>query len=233
MPATRTSPSPSTRPPRKPPVRRRGPGRPAPGDADLRERLLDAALQVFCAEGIRAASLKSIAAQAGVTPALVHYYFGSKDALQAAVVEERFLPVAASLRGVLGDPSQPVRALIAGFVDGVHALVERHPWLPVIWVREILTEGGALRETLLSRVAPAVPQVLAERFAQAQREGAINAALDPRFLVVSLIGLTLFPLAAEGIWRRVFPDGALDHARLRAHTLALLACGLEVRDGPT
>jgi AcrR family transcriptional regulator len=57
MPAARTSPSPPTRPPRKPPVRRRGPGRPAPGDADLRERLLDAALQVFCAEGIRAASL--------------------------------------------------------------------------------------------------------------------------------------------------------------------------------
>jgi len=220
----------ASRPARKRPAPR-GPGRPAPGDADLRERLLDAALQVFCAEGIRAASLKSIAAQAGVTPALVHYYFGSKDALQAAVVDERFLPVAASLRDVVADVDQPAQALVAAFVDGVHALVARHPWLPVIWVREILTEGGALREAMLSRVARAVPQVLAQRFAQAQREGAINAALDPRFLVVSLIGLTLFPLAAEGIWRRIFPDGALDNARLRVHTRALLAAALEVRDG--
>jgi AcrR family transcriptional regulator len=196
----------------------------------LRERLLDAALACFVAEGIKAVSLKSIAHRAGVTPALVHYYFGSKDELQAAVVEERFLPVGLALREVLGDPARPARELAAGFVDGVHALVARFPWLPVIWVREILTEGGALREAMLSRIAPMVPQALAARFAQAQREGAINAALEPRFLVVSLIGLTLFPLAAEGIWRRVFPDGALDHARLRAHTLALLDGALEVRD---
>lgn len=219
-------------PARAPRVPRRRPGRPAPGDADLRERLLDAALDCFVAEGMKVASLKGIAQRAGVTPALVHYYFGSKDELQAAVVEERFMPVAGALRALLGDPARPPRELVAEFVGGVHALVERHPWLPVIWVREILTEGGALREAMLSRIAPAVPQVLAERFARAQAEGAINRALDPRFLVVSLIGLTLFPLAAEGIWRRVFPDGALDHARLRAHTLALLDCGLEVRDAP-
>jgi AcrR family transcriptional regulator len=222
----------ATRPARARAPRRR-PGRPAPGDAaDLRERLLDAALACFAAEGIKAASLKSIAQRAGVTPALVHYYFGSKDELQAAVIEERFMQVGAALRDVLGDPARPARELVAGFVDGVHALVARFPWLPVIWVREILTEGGALRETLLGRIAPMVPQALAARFAQAQREGAINAALDPRFLVVSLVGLTLFPLAAEGIWRRVFPDGALDHALLRAHTLALLEGALEVRDGP-
>jgi AcrR family transcriptional regulator len=210
---------------------RRRPGRPAPGDAsDLRERLLDAALACFAADGIAATSLKSIAQRAGVTPALVHYYFGGKDELQAAVVEERFVPVAGSLRALLGDPAQSPRELVAAFVDGVHALVARFPWLPVLWVREVLTEGGALREAMLARIAPMVPQALAARFAQAQREGAINPALDPRFLVVSLVGLTLFPLAAEGIWRRVFPDGALDHARLRAHTIALLEGALEVRD---
>lgn len=214
--------------PRKAPHRR--PGRPARGDAGLREHLVDAALATFAAEGIKASSLKSIAARAGVTPALVHYYFGGKDALQAAVIEERFMQVAIALRGLLGAPDQPSRELIAGFVTGVHRLVERFPWLPVIWVREILTEGGALRELMLLRLAPMVPQALAERFARAQSRGEINPGLDSRFLVVSLIGLTLFPLAAEGIWRRIFPDGALDHALLRQHTLALLHSGLENRD---
>ena len=209
---------------------RRRPGRPAQGDGDLREHLLDAALAAFAADGIGGTSLKAIATRAGVTPALVHYYFGSKDALQAAVIEERFMQVALALRGLLGAPEQPPRELIAGFVAGIHALVERFPWLPVIWVREILTEDGALREILVSRVAPMVPQALAQHFARAQALGAINPRLDPRFLVVSLIGLTLFPLAAEGIWRRVFPDGGLDHALLRKHTLALLESGLENRD---
>ena len=211
---------------------RRGPGRPPPGLVDLRERLLDAALACFAAEGMKAASLKSIARRASVTPALVHYYFGSKESLQAAVVEERLMQVAYGLRAVLGESGQPAKSaseLVAGFVHGVHALVERFPWLPTLWVREILTEGGALRELMLARIAPMVPQALAQRLAAAQGEGAINPQLDPRLLVVSLVGLTLFPLAAEGIWQRIFPDAGLDHARLRSHTLALLERGLEVR----
>src|SRR5688500_14274701 len=134
--------------------RPRRPGRPPPGESDLRERLLDAALDCFASEGIKAASLKSIARRASVTPALVHYYFGSKEALQAAVVEERLMQVAQGLRAVLGEPDRPPRELAAGFVEGVHALVERFPWLPVIWLREILTEGGALRELMLARIAP-------------------------------------------------------------------------------
>ena len=33
-------------------------------------------------------------------------------------------------------------------------------------------------------------------------------------------------------WRRVFPDGALVHARLRTHGIALLEGALEARDAP-
>lgn len=210
------------------PRRPRRPGRPAQTDADLRERLLDAALARFVAEGIAAASLKSIARQAGVTPALVHYYFGNKDQLVAAVVDERLMTVAAELQGALADGDGTPGSLIHAFIGGLHRVVARHPWLPVIWAREILTEGGALRDVMLSRIAPMIPQALAARFAQAQKAGELNPALDPRLLVVSLIGLTLFPLAAETIWRRLFDTSDIDHARLQQHTVALLERGLEI-----
>jgi TetR/AcrR family transcriptional regulator len=215
-------------PNRRPPKARR-PGRPAQAPGDLRERLLDSALACFARASIGSTTLAAIARQAGVTPALVHYYFDDKPALVQAVVQERVLPATAGLREAIGAPTGDTGALVAGFVVGIHAVVARHPWLPALWVREILTEGGALREVMLSRVAPAVPQVLAQRFAQAQGAGAINPALDPRLLVVSLVGLTLFPLAAEGIWQRMFPDAGLDRARLLQHTLALLGGGLETR----
>jgi AcrR family transcriptional regulator len=208
--------------------RPRKPGRPAQSAADLRERLLDAALARFVAEGIQGASLKSIAKAAGVTPALVHYYFGSKDLLLAAVVEERLLGAVAELRAGLEVADDQPAALVRGFVVAVHATVARHPWLPVLWVREILTDGGALRELMLARVAPMIPQLLASRFAQAQRRGALNPALDPRLLVVSLVGLTLFPLAAESIWRRLFQADDIGSAQLQAHTIALLERGLEI-----
>jgi AcrR family transcriptional regulator len=209
-------------------VRSRRPGRPAESEADLRERLLDAALARFVAEGIAGASLKSIARQAGVTPALVHYYFGNKEQLLSVVVEERLMRVIAELRGVLADGDGDPGTLIRGFVGGLYAIVARHPWLPVIWAREILTEGGALREFMLARVAPIIPQMLAAKFARSQQDGELNADLDPRLLVVSLIGLTLFPLAAESIWRRLFDAGDIDHALLQKHTITLLERGLEI-----
>src|SRR5918993_2691348 len=218
------------RTPAKTPKRQRGPGRPAQSDADLRERLLDAALACYVAEGIKAASLKSIARQAGVTPALVHYYFGNKDLLFAAVIEERLMLAMAALQAGLDPGDGTPAALIRGFVTALHAVVASHPWLPVLWAREILTEGGALRELMLTRIAPVLPQMLGARFAAAQAAGQINPRLDPRLLVVSLIGLTLFPLAAEPIWRRLFPSDDIDHARLQSHTLALLHSGMELPD---
>jgi hypothetical protein len=93
-----------------------------------------------------------------------------------------------------------------------------------------LSEHGALRPVLLEQISPQVPRVLAQALAEAQKRGALNADLDPRLLVVSLIGLTLFPLAAEPIWRRVFDAGDIDHDALLQHTLALLDRGLGALD---
>jgi hypothetical protein len=90
----------------------------------------------------------------------------------------------------------------------------------------VLCEGGALRELLVQQVAPQLPRMLAQRFATAQRQGRINADLDPRLLVVSLIGLTLFPAAGAPVWRRIFDAEDLDAAALRRHTIALLDRGV-------
>ena len=105
-------------------------------------------------------------------------------------------------------------------------MVARNPWLPGLWVREILTEGGALRELLLERIAPALPRALAQRFAEQQRLGTLNADLDPRLLVVSMIGLTLFVHAAQPVWSRIFDASDITAEQLQRHTLALLARGL-------
>lgn len=211
-------------------TRPRKPGRPLAEQGDLRERLLDTAIAAYARTGIAGTSLRDIAGETGVTPALIAYYFGNKDALVEAVVEERILPAIAALRLRMQAAGDEPRALVEAFVRGMQDLVARHPWLPSLWVREILIEGGVLRELLLTRIAPQIPHVLAERFAAAQRTGRLNPRLDPRLLVVSLIGLTLFPLAAEPVWRRLFDADDIDPALLLRHTTALLEKGLEADD---
>ena len=219
--------------------RKRQPGRPAKQVNDSerahqRDHLLDAAIACYVRKGIAASSLREIAHEANVTPALVNYYFGGKDELRDAVVAERILPAVAGLREPLASAGDDIASLVSAFVSGVGHAAVANPWFPALWVREVLCEGGALREVLFSQIGPAIPAAMVRRFADAQSRGELNDELDPRLLMVSLVGLTLFPIAGAAIWRRVFADTGFDTADLDMdtqcrHTLVLLEQGLRAR----
>ncbi|HZA08643.1 TetR/AcrR family transcriptional regulator [Mycobacterium sp.] len=66
-------------------VERRRPGRPA-GTSDTRERILESARELFARNGIDKTSIRAVAADAGVDPALVHHYYGTKQQLFAAAI---------------------------------------------------------------------------------------------------------------------------------------------------
>jgi len=64
---------------------RKRPGRP-PGTSDTRERILTSARELFSRNGIDKTSIRAIAADADVDPALVHHYYGTKTQLFAAAI---------------------------------------------------------------------------------------------------------------------------------------------------
>jgi AcrR family transcriptional regulator len=64
---------------------RKRPGRP-PGTSDTRERILASARELFARNGIDKTSIRAIASDAEVDPALVHHYFGTKTQLFAAAI---------------------------------------------------------------------------------------------------------------------------------------------------
>jgi len=66
-------------------AQRKRPGRP-PGTSDTRERILASARELFARNGIDNTSIRAVAADAGVDPALVHHYFGVKQQLFAAAI---------------------------------------------------------------------------------------------------------------------------------------------------
>jgi TetR/AcrR family transcriptional regulator, cholesterol catabolism regulator len=53
-----------------------------------RQQLLDTAARLFAAQGAASTSMGEIAAEAGVTKGLLHYYFGSKAELLSAILQE-------------------------------------------------------------------------------------------------------------------------------------------------
>ncbi|EHR50843.1 transcriptional regulator [Saccharomonospora marina XMU15] len=58
-----------------------------------RDRLLTVAERLFLESGYDKVSVRAINTAAGMNPAAVHYHFGSKDALVAALLESRMAPV--------------------------------------------------------------------------------------------------------------------------------------------
>ena len=75
---------------------------------DTRRRILEAALEVFAAEGYEGASTRHLAERAGINLPAIQYYFGSKDGLYRAVIdyvvqeiEAYFAPIVAPVRAAL------------------------------------------------------------------------------------------------------------------------------------
>jgi TetR/AcrR family transcriptional regulator len=206
---------------------RRAPGRPAAGGADPRDALLDAAKRAFAQRGFAGASLRDIAHEAGVTPALANYYFGDKAGLLGAVIDHRVAPLAAALGATIASAGEDTDAALKAFVVAYTATAARNRWLPQLIMREVLNEDGVLRDTFVTRFAGGMAGALLRVVTHGQRSGALRSDLAPERLVLSLLSLCIFPFLATPL-----VGGALgirvDEASatsLAEHHLALFLAG--------
>jgi AcrR family transcriptional regulator len=195
--AAKTAKPDSAKPPRRP-------GRPAAAaGVDQRARLLDAALALFGETGIGATTLRAIAQRAKVTPALLHYYFASKESLVETIIAERIAPFLAVSMAPLREPLASPRATLRRFLDTHMHNIAANPWMPRLMLREVLSEGGSLRGRMQAQFAMTVAPKMLMLIASAQRKGEIRADLNPLFIGVSLISLAVFPFAAAPTWREI------------------------------
>ncbi|MCE9672452.1 TetR/AcrR family transcriptional regulator [Myxococcus stipitatus] len=91
------------------------------GGSDARERLIAASARVLAERGYDATTVKEVARVAGVNQGLVHYYFGSKDALLLATTREHSQRYAAELRR-LREETPPEKLADASFAFGAELL---------------------------------------------------------------------------------------------------------------
>ncbi|MFT4259523.1 TetR family transcriptional regulator [Microbacterium sp.] len=89
-------------------------GRPR-GGTDSRERIIAAAVDEFGEHGYEAATIRAIAARAGVDPALVHHYFGTKADLFAEAIGIPLRPDV-DVPGILTGPREEVGARVVRYV---------------------------------------------------------------------------------------------------------------------
>lgn len=122
--------------------------------AETRERLIEAALDVFGRYGFEGATTRQIAKEAGANLAAIVYHFGSKEALHVAVAEHiverifhRVAPKLAAAQQAIAKatPAEAVSILcdmIGTYVDLIVGSADAERWARVI-VREQMHPSGA------------------------------------------------------------------------------------------
>jgi len=195
-------------------------------DAAGRERLLDAAIALFAARGIASTTVAQIAAAGHVTAAMVHYWFETRGKLQDAVVDESIAPLMRRVWESADPEHEDAIDLIRGLVVRMLDVTEQTPWLPSLWLREIVQEGGLLRERMLKRIPHERIASFRRTVARAQARGELNPEVSPDLLFISMLALVMLPQATAQTWRRVQPDVSIDRAGLERHVLSLVMHGL-------
>ena len=139
---------------------RAGRGR-RPGAPDTRAEILRSARSLFATRGFRSTSVRAIAADAGVDPALVHHYFGTKDDLFVAAlqlpVDPRVVLAPVFAAGVEGAGEGLLRAFLSVWED-------EHARLPLLGlVRGVVDPEGRtlLREGLFGVILGPIGEALA------------------------------------------------------------------------
>jgi AcrR family transcriptional regulator len=123
-----------------------------PGSPDTREVILGAARNVFAQHGYDGATVRGVATQAGVDPALLYHYFGSKQQLFVAAMEIPY-DWQTVLPAILSGPADEIGLRLVRFILGVWEAPRTQPLLlgavrsaatdPVAaeMVRSLLAEG--------------------------------------------------------------------------------------------
>ena len=87
-----------------------------PGNQDTRQSILEAARQIFAERGFDKASIRAIATEAKVDPALVHHYFGTKDKLFLASMNSPIDPAELVPKAMAGPRDQAGERLVRMFL---------------------------------------------------------------------------------------------------------------------
>lgn len=182
--------------------------------AETTRRIFDAAVTEFAAAGIAGARMDRIAAAAKSNKALIYAYFGGKEQLFAAVLEARLTALS---EAVTVDPGR-----VPDYVGELFDFMTSNTEVLRLVQHETCHYLPGTEPHRGDREAHYVEKIDAVR--EAQRAGEVDPGLDARFLVLSLIGLVSWFVAAPQITGMVLGaeiDAAL-RARYRAH-LVLMA----------
>lgn len=164
------------------------------------QAILEAAEQEFFSKGFAGARTTAIAEKAGVTHAMLHYYFRTKEQLFERIVAKNISLVAQTMTTALGDPAMPIVERLKSGIASHFDLIAANPQLPRFFLSEVLSRPEHYH-ILYGRIKEFGDRIFADlqRDAdEAAKRGEIGH-VDVRMLFISLISLNVFPFIIHAL----------------------------------
>ena len=166
-------------------------------DVQPTERLIvEAATEVFFEKGLRGATVRDIAARAGVNVSMINYYFRSKEKLFDVVFDQKFGELFAHF-GQVVESNRPFFEQIEQIVAGYADILKKNPKLPGFVHGELALDP----ERIVGRVCGnphfrSLIEQIGKRIEEAAAAGIIRPIL-PIDLILNVVSLCVFPFMAR------------------------------------
>lgn len=166
------------------------------------EKILEAAKKVFVQNGLDGTSMQQIADEAKINKSLLHYYFRTKEKLFTTVFRYAFKFMVPQIQEILNsdlDIFGKIEKLVSEYID----LLMKNRFIPAFILHEINRNPESIVQVM--KGAGIDPKVFIEQLAAEINKGEIRK-IDPRHLIINIISLCVFPVAARPLAQRLFFD---------------------------
>ncbi len=172
--------------------------------AGNKERILAAATGEFARHGLGGARVDRIAARAGANKRMLYYYFGNKDDLFLAVLEESYRSIREAERALhLGDlePREAMQKLVA-FTWNYY--LEHPEFLTLLNTENLHRARHLKRSRQIAALHSPLVAMLKELLERGARQGRFRSDVDPVQLYISIAGLGYFYLSNRHTLATIF-----------------------------
>ncbi len=159
--------------------------------------ILEAAEEEFFAKGFVGARTISIADKAGVTHAMLHYYFRKKEQLFERVITKNAALLAQTMITAMGNPGMPIVERLKSGIASHFDFIAANPQLPRFFLNEVLSrpEHYHLFYDKINEVSKTLFAGMQKDVDEAAERGEMEC-VDVRTLFISIVSLNIFPAIA-------------------------------------
>jgi TetR/AcrR family transcriptional regulator len=169
-----------------------------------KNQILDAAEAEFAVTGLSGARTEAIAAQTGVTKAMIYYYFQSKEELYQAVLQRCLVGMLGMAEQLQLDCLPPDAALVKLLTTMLHCMSENPRVGSILCLEAIQNKGKYYPKQLGNILYGTVVEILE----QGMKLGVFRQ-LEPRHTAVNIVGACSFYFTAQENLKYLWPGRRL------------------------